>query len=94
MPTLVIPEGIMLFKILQLFKESIALDLQQIQTFQDIYAASGRIDKRFKNFKGGLNVNFNYSDFNNVINNNPTESINFNQRYSLILLLILGINPT
>lgn len=46
------------------------------------YTASGRIDKRFKNFKGGLNVNFNYSDFNNVINNNPTESINFNQRYS------------
>ena len=34
------------------------------------YTASGRIDKRFKNFKGGLNVNFNYSDFNNVINNN------------------------
>ena len=48
---------------------------------RDSYTASGRIDKRFKNFKGGLNVNFNYSDFNNVINNNPTESINFTQRY-------------
>ena len=48
---------------------------------RDIYGASGRIDKRFKNFKGGLNVNFNFSDFNNVINDTPTESSNFTQRY-------------
>jgi hypothetical protein len=46
-----------------------------------IYNASGRIDKRSKNFKGGLNVNFNFSDFNNVINETPTESSNFTQRY-------------
>ena len=46
-----------------------------------IYNASGRIDKRSKNFKGGLNVNFNYSDFNNEINGKPTESSNFTQRY-------------
>ena len=46
-----------------------------------IYNASGRIDKRSKNFKGGLNVNFNFSDFNNVINDTPTESSNFTQRY-------------
>ena len=46
-----------------------------------IYNASGRIDKRSKNFKGGLNANFNFSDFNNVINDTPTESINFTQRY-------------
>ena len=46
-----------------------------------IYNASGRIDKRSKNFKGGLNVNFNFSDFNNVINEIPTESSNFTQRY-------------
>ena len=46
-----------------------------------IYNASGRIDKRSKNFKGGLNVNFNFSDFNNVINDTPTASSNFTQRY-------------
>ncbi|MGB2164944.1 MAG: TonB-dependent receptor, partial [Flavobacteriaceae bacterium] len=46
-----------------------------------IYNASGRIDKRTKNFKGGLNVNFNFSDFNNVINDTPTASSNFTQRY-------------
>tara|TARA_B100001057_G_scaffold152754_1_gene152835 strand:+ start:1611 stop:4340 length:2730 start_codon:yes stop_codon:yes gene_type:complete len=48
---------------------------------RSIYNASGRIDKRSKNFKGGLNVNFNFSDFNNVINDTPTESSNFTQRY-------------
>ena len=46
------------------------------------YLASGRIDKRFKNFKGGMNVIFNFSDFNNVINENPTASSNFTQQYS------------
>ena len=49
---------------------------------REIYTASGRIDKRSKNFKGGLNINFNFSDFNNVINENPTASSNFTQRYS------------
>lgn len=48
---------------------------------RDIYTASGRVDKRSKNFKGGLNVRFNFSDFNNVINDTPTESSNFTQRY-------------
>ena len=45
------------------------------------YSANGRIDKRFKNFKSGLNINFNYSDFNNLINGFPTESSSFNQSY-------------
>ena len=46
------------------------------------YLASGRIDKRFKNFKGGMNVIFNFSDFNNVINENTTASSNLTQRYT------------
>ena len=50
---------------------------------QETYTASGRIDKRSKNVKGGASINYNYSDFNNVINNNPTASINFTQRYRL-----------
>ena len=45
------------------------------------YSANGRIDKRFKNFKSGLNINFNYSDFNNLINGFPKESSSFNQSY-------------
>jgi hypothetical protein len=50
---------------------------------REIYTASGRIDKRSKNFKGGASINYNYSDFNNVINNTPTASSNFTQRYRL-----------
>ena len=50
---------------------------------REIYTASGRIDKRSKNLKGGVNINYNYSDFNNVINNTPTASSNFTQRYQL-----------
>ena len=50
---------------------------------QETYAVSGRIDKRSKNIKGGLSVNYNYSDFNNVINDAPTASSNFTQRYRL-----------
>jgi hypothetical protein len=45
------------------------------------YTASGRIDKRFKNFKAGFNMNFNYSDFNNTINGRLTEQVNFTQSY-------------
>lgn len=48
---------------------------------REIYSASGRIDKRSKNLKGGLSINYNFSDFNNVINNTPTASSNFTQRY-------------
>ena len=48
---------------------------------RDIYNASGRIDKRSKNLKGGMSINYNFSDFNNVINDTPTESSNFTQRY-------------
>ena len=48
---------------------------------RDIYTASGRIDKRSKNLKGGMSINYNFSDFNNVINDTPTESSNFTQRY-------------
>ena len=50
---------------------------------REIYTASGRIDKRTKNLKGGASINYNYSDFNNVINNSPTASSNFTQRYRL-----------
>ena len=49
---------------------------------RETYTASGRIDKRSKNLKGGLSINYNFSDFNNVINDNPTASSNFTQRYS------------
>jgi len=45
------------------------------------YTASGRIDKRFKNFKAGFNMNFNYSDFNNTINGRLTNQVNFTQSY-------------
>ncbi len=45
------------------------------------YSASGRIDKRFKNFKAGFNMNFNFSEFNNIVNGNPLESVNFTQSY-------------
>ncbi len=48
---------------------------------RETYTASGRIDKRSKNLKGGVSVNYNFSDFNNVINNTPTSSSNFTQRY-------------
>ena len=49
------------------------------------YTASGRIDKRFKNFKAGFSMNFNYSQFNNIVNNLPQESVNFNQIYKATL---------
>jgi hypothetical protein len=52
---------------------------------RESYSASGRIDKRFKNFKAGFNMNFNYSDFNNIINGNPITSINFTQSYKASL---------
>jgi len=45
------------------------------------YSAFGRIDKRFKNFRAGFNMNFNYSDFNNIVNGVSTKSINFTQFY-------------
>jgi len=48
---------------------------------RETYSASGRIDKRFKNFKAGFNMNFNYSDYNNIINGNPISSVNFTQSY-------------
>ena len=48
---------------------------------RESYSASGRIDKRFKNFKAGFNMNFNYSDFNNVVNGNSLKSVNFTQSY-------------
>ena len=44
------------------------------------YSANGRIDKRFKNFKSGLNINFIYSDFF-IFYGLPTESSSFNQSY-------------
>ena len=48
---------------------------------RESYSASARIDKRFKNFKAGFNMNFNFSEFNNIVNGNPLESINFTQSY-------------
>ena len=57
------------------------------------YLASGRIDKRFKNFKGGMNVIFNFSDFNNVINENPTASSNLPNATVLTSQPTLEINP-
>jgi hypothetical protein len=52
---------------------------------RESYSASGRIDKRFKNFKAGFNMNFSYSDFNNVVNGSPLKSINFTQSYRATL---------
>ena len=48
---------------------------------RETYSASGRIDKRFKNFKAGFNMNFNFSDFNNIVNGTLTEQVNFTQSY-------------
>jgi len=48
---------------------------------RDNYNASGRIDKRFKNFRAGFRMNFNYSQFNNIVNDTPLESVNFTQSY-------------
>ena len=45
------------------------------------YFASGRVDKRFKNFKAGFNMNFNYSNFNNIINGSLAEQESFTQNY-------------
>ena len=42
------------------------------------------LQKRFKNFKAGFNMNFNYSDYNNIINGNydPSNQIkNFVNKY-------------
>ena len=52
---------------------------------RDNYTATGRIDKRFKNFKAGFNMNFNYSNFNNIINERLTEQVNFTQSYKASL---------
>ena len=60
---------------------------------REIYTASGRIDKRSKNFKGGASINYNYSDFNNIINNTPTASSNFTQRYRLNIATNFRIKP-
>jgi len=49
------------------------------------YSAFGRIDKRFKNFRAGFNMNFNYSDFNNIVNGASSKSINFTQSYRATL---------
>ncbi len=49
------------------------------------YSAFGRIDKRFKNFRAGFNMNFNYSDFNNIVNGVSSKSINFTQSYRATL---------
>ena len=60
---------------------------------RETYGASGRIDKRSKNFKGGISINYNYSDFNNVINGTPTASSNFTQRYRLNLATNFRTKP-
>ena len=52
---------------------------------RESYSAFGRIDKRFKNFRAGFNMNFNYSDFNNIVNGASTKSINFTQSYRATL---------
>ena len=43
---------------------------------------SGRIDKRFKNFKLNFSTRFNYSDFTNEVNNQIRNSKSLNQNYS------------
>ena len=57
------------------------------------YSVNGRIDKRFKNFKSGLNINFNYNDFNNLINGFSTESSSFNQSYRFNIATNFRMKP-
>ena len=52
---------------------------------RESYSAFGRIDKRFKNFRVGFNMNFNYSDFSNVVNGVASKSVNFTQLYRATL---------
>ncbi len=49
---------------------------------RETYSVSGRIDKRFKNFKLNASTRFNYSDFTNVINDQSINSNSLNQNYS------------
>ena len=49
---------------------------------RETYSVSGRIDKRFKNFKLNAGTRFNYSDFTNVINDVSVGSNSLTQNYS------------
>ncbi len=49
---------------------------------RETYSVSGRIDKRFKNFKLNASTRFNYSDFTNVINDVSVGSNSLTQNYS------------
>ena len=49
---------------------------------RETYSLSGRIDKRFKNFKLNFSTRFNYSDFTNEVNNQIRNSKSLNQNYS------------
>ncbi len=49
---------------------------------RETYSVSGRIDKRFKNFKLNADTRFNYSDFTNVINDVSVGSNSLTQNYS------------
>ena len=49
---------------------------------RETYSLSGRIDKRFKNFKLNFSTRFNYSDFTNEVNNQIRNSQSLNQNYS------------
>ena len=49
---------------------------------RETYNVSGRVDKRFKNFKLNAGTSFNYSDFTNVINDQTVSSNSLNQNYS------------
>ena len=49
---------------------------------RETYSVSGRIDKRFKNFKLNAGTRFNYSDFTNVINDVSLGSNSLTQNYS------------
>ena len=49
------------------------------------YSVNGRIDKRTKNLKGEFGVRYNFSEFNNVINNRITKTENLGQNYNISL---------
>ena len=49
------------------------------------YSLYGRIDKRTKNLKGEIGVRYNFSEFNNIVNDQISKTENLGQNYSVSL---------
>lgn len=52
---------------------------------RESYSLYGRIDKRTKNLKGEIGVNYNFSEFNNIVNNQISKTENLGQNYTISL---------